>query len=256
METQKKPLFYRFVWETVRLFYPRWRISGTLPEAPSIVVGNHSQAHGPIFSELYFPGKRYIWCAGQMMDARQVPDYAYHDFWCDKPRWSQPFYRLLSYLIAPFAAEVMRSADTIPVYRDTRIIHTFKQTVERLRDGHHIIIFPECRQGYNQIVCRFQENFVDVAKLYYSRTGEELLFVPMYLAPSLRTAFFGTPIRYDHRAGAARERARISRCMMEEITRMAVSLPEHTVVPYPNIPKKNYHTNFSNEVIIHETAGG
>lgn len=243
METQKKPLFYRFVWETVRLFYPRWRISGTLPEAPSIVVGNHSQAHGPIFSELYFPGKRYIWCAGQMMDARQVPDYAYHDFWCDKPRWSQPFYRLLSYLIAPFAAEVMRSADTIPVYRDTRIIHTFKQTVERLRDGHHIIIFPECRQGYNQIVCRFQENFVDVAKLYYKRTGKRVAFVPMYLAPALRQAHIGSAVYFDPDTPIREERARICRQMHDAITGMAEDLPLHTVVPYENMPKRCYPQN-------------
>ena len=232
MEPQKKSVFYKLVWCAVRLFYPPWTIAGTLPEEASIVVGNHSQAHGPIFSQLHFPADRVIWCAGQMLSAKEIPDYAYQDFWCDKPRWSKPFYRMLSFVAAPLAAEVLRNADTIGVYHDSRILGTFKQTIACLQAGKHVIIFPECRKGHNQIVCQFQENFVDVARLYYKRTGQELLFVPMYLAPRLRTATFGTPIRYDHTAAPAEERTRICNALMDEITRVAQAMPEHIVVPY------------------------
>jgi len=34
---------------------------------------------------------------------------------------------------------------------------------------------------------------------------------------------------------------------MREITEIAVSLPEHTVVPYRNIPKKLYPSNIPKE---------
>lgn len=258
MKHRIQHLFYKAVWNLIWLFYPRMQTKGleNLPSDASIVVGNHSHAHGPIFSELYFPGKRYIWCAGQMMETSQIPDYAYQDFWCDRPRWTRPFYRILSYIIAPFASVVMRNADTIPVYRDSRILTTFKQTVSRLKEGNHIIIFPECRVGYNQILCQFQENYVDVAKLYYRRTGKRLQFVPMYLAPRLRSAWLGTPISFDPDNDIALERSRINAYLMEEITRMAESLPEHTVVPYPNIPRKYYPKNHSHEAIIHENTGG
>ena len=159
-------LFYKLVWRLVWIFYPSYTIEGreNLPEEPSIVVGNHSQAHGPIFSELYFPGKRSIWCAGQMMRCSEVPDYTYHDFWDEKPRYLHPLFRLLSYIIAPFISAVMRCGDTIAVYHDTRVIHTFRTTITKLTEGNHIIIFPECKRGYNQILCAFQENFIDVAK--------------------------------------------------------------------------------------------
>lgn len=257
MNAPRNSLFYKFIWHLVWIFYPRIRIEGmeNLPEEPAIVVGNHAQAHGPIFSELYFPGNRYIWCAGQMMDPKLVPDYAYEDFWCDKPSWSKPFYRLLSHLIAHPAALIMRKADTIPVYRDSRVISTFRETVRRLEAGNHVIIFPECRKSYNQIVCLFQENYVDVAKLYYRRTGKALLFVPLYLAPRLHRAYFGTPIPFNPENSIAQERTRINSGMMEEITRIAESLPEHTVIPYPNLPKKCYKTNHATEAIIHETTG-
>lgn len=258
MDNRSDSLFYKAVWHLAWLFYPRIRVEGQdhLPKDACIVVGNHSQAHGPIFSELYFPGKRFIWCSSQMMETAQIPDYAYQDFWCDRPCWTQPFYRVLSYIIAPFASTIMRHADTIPVYRDNRVMTTFKQTINRLQEGFHIIIFPEHRAAYNQILCQFQENYVDVAKLYYRRTGLELQFVPMYIAPRLRSVYFGKPIRYDHTQGIAAERRRINAYLMEEITQIAESLPKHTVVPYPNILRKYYPTNHSSEAIRFEKTGG
>ena len=35
---------------------------------------------------------------------------------------------------------------------------------------------------------------------------------------------------------------------------MALAQPEHTVVPYPNIPKKQYPKNIPLEVYAHEEA--
>ncbi len=131
-----------------------------------------------------------------------------------------------------------------------------RSTTRKLGEGSHIIIFPECKKGYNQILCAFQENFIDVAKLYYKKTGKEVCFVPMYLAPRLRKAFFGKPIRYDSTRPIAEERRRICRELMESITAIAVSQPEHIVVPYPNIPKKNYRTNLSTEAILHDETNG
>ena len=252
MKAWIEKVFYKVCWWLVWVFYPKTTVEGreNLPEDASIIVGNHSQANGPIVAELYFPGKRSIWCAGQMMSVKEVPDYAYHDFWDEKPKALKPLFRLLSYIIAPFAACVMRCGDTIAVYRDTRIINTFRDTVKKLQAGNHIIIFPECKKGYNQILCQFQENFVDVAKLYYKRTGTELNFVPMYLAPRLHKIYFGKPIRFNAQAPIAEERRRICQALMDSITEIAEGLPEHIVVPYPNIPKKDYKTNHSTEAIL------
>lgn len=185
-----------------------------------------------------------------MMSAKEVPDYAYHDFWDEKPKALKPLFRLLSYIIAPFTSCVMRCGDTIAVYHDTRVINTFRNTVKSLQAGNHIIIFPECKKGYNQILCAFQENFVDVAKLYYKRTGKALNFVPMYLAPRLHKVYFCKPIQFDPTAPIAEERRRICQALMDSITAQAESLPEHIVVPYPNIPKKDYKTNHSTEAIL------
>ncbi|MBQ9915427.1 MAG: hypothetical protein IJO50_04705, partial [Clostridia bacterium] len=89
----------------------------------------------------------------------------------------------------------------------------------------------------------FQEGFVDVARLYEKRTGKALSFVPLYIAPGLRKMYLGKPIRFSAGAPISQERRRICEYLMNEITEMACSLPEHRVVPYRNIPKGMYPKN-------------
>lgn len=252
MSQLKKPVpwLYPPIKAMVRLITPKFQTEGleNLPQEPCLVVGNHSQIYGPVACELYFPGKRYTWCAGQMMNLKEVPAYAYQDFWSQKPKWSRPFYKLLSYIIAPLSVCVFRNANTIGVYRDGRILSTFKNTVKRLEEGASVVIFPEHDEPYNHILSQFQDKFIDIARLYYKKTGKELAFVPLYIAPNLGKMCLGEPVRFYAGEDMDLQRQRICRELMEKITALAEALPEHKVVPYRNIPKKQYPTNLQQRV--------
>ncbi len=246
---KKKPaLLFRAIKRTVRFFYPKIEIVGVenLPDKEAILVGNHSQMHGPISTELYFNGNRYTWCAGEMMNTKEVPAYAYRDFWSQKPKWARPFYKLLSHIIAPLASFIFNNANAIAVYHDSRIVGTFKNTVNHLENGDKIIIFPEHEVKYNNIIYEFQDKFIDIAKLYHKRTNKELLFVPLYIAPKLRKMYLGKPIAFCSDNPIDEERRRICDYLMTEITNIARALPEHTVVPYPNVSKRHYTKNTDN----------
>lgn len=257
MEGKKTSFLYKIIKGLVWLFYPKMKVMGAeiLTDEPCIIVGNHTQMNGPIAAELYCPGKHYTWCAGEMMHLKDVPEYAFRDFWSQKPRWTHPGYKLLSYIIAPLSVCVFNNANTIGVYHDTRLMGTFKNTAKRLQEGNHIVIFPEHDVKYNHILYEFQDRFIDVAKLYYKKTGRALSFVPLYIAPKLKTMYFGNPIQFAPDAPIAEERRRICDYLMQEITEIAVSLPEHTVVPYRNIPKKLYPSNIPKEE-PHESPNG
>lgn len=240
MEDGKNPVsygLYRVIRFFVKLFYPRTQVQGLaqLPQEPCIVVANHAQMHGPVACELYFPGKRAIWCAGQMMHWKEVPQYAYQDFWSLKPAWSRWFYKLLSYVITPFSVCVFQNAHTIGVYRDARILTTFKKTVTCLQEGVNVVIFPEHEAAYNHIVNEFQDKFIDIARLYYKKTGKCLRFVPMYIAPAHKSMYLGQAIAYDPDIPMERQRQTVSAHLMNQITALAEALPPHRVVPYQNI---------------------
>ena len=245
--TKKISLFIykRIVLVLVKLFYPKIKVFGAenLPDEPCIIAANHTQMNGPICAEIYFPRKRYTWCAGEMMHLKEVPSYAFKDFWSQKPKYTHPFYKLLSFIIAPLSVCVFNNAQTIGVYKDKRIMHTFKETLKKLGEGADVVIFPEHDIKHNHIVYDFQEGFVDIAKLYYKRYSKEIKFVPVYIAPNLKQMHIGKAISYNAEDETLLERKRICTYLMNEITDIAISLPKHTVVPYRNIPKNQYPLN-------------
>ena len=239
---KKKRLFFRFLEKVVDIVYGKKQLIATekIPNEPCVIVGNHAQIHGPLIAQLHYHRKKYIWLIGHMMSVKEIPKYAMQDFWPYKPKSTRWFYKCLAFILAPLLAYVHINADGIGVYRDTRIINTFKQSVAGLKEGADIIIFPECHTPYNEIVNEFQDNFVDIARLYYKNTGKNLSFVPMYNAPKLKKSIFGEPIKYDHTMQADEQRKVICDYLKREITNLAKSLPVHTVVPYANVKKKEY----------------
>lgn len=241
---------YRAVKAVIRAFYPRMEVLGLekLPEEPCIIVSNHAQMNGPIACELYFPGRRYTWCAAQMMHIKEVPGYAFEDFWSFKPRRVQWFYRLASYVIAPLSVLIFNNANTIAVRRDMRIMSTFRETVARLGEGANVVIFPEENRKHNNIIYGFQSGFISVAHMYYRKTGRQLCFVPMYIAPKLKRMVLGEPVRFQSGAPIEAEKERICTAMMDQITSLARALPRHTVIPYRNIPRRYYPCNLAEEV--------
>ena len=256
MDEKKTSALFRIIRWCVKVFYPKMQVEGTenLSDEPVIFVGNHCQMNGPIVGELYVPGDPYIWCAGEMMHLKDVPAYAFQDFWSQKPKWTHPLYKLLSFIIAPLSVCVFNNARTIGVYHDTRILSTFKSTVKLLAEGNSVVIFPEHDVKHNHIVYDFQDKFIDIAKLYYKKTGKELSFVPMYIAPKLKKICLGKPVRFCGAEPMDTQRSRICKYLMDEITAIAEALPEHTVIPYRNIPKKDYPSNISKERVYEKTG--
>lgn len=242
IQYKNKKLFFKFIRGAVRIFFRKREFIGleNVPSSPCIFVGNHAQLYGPLTSEMFFPRKKAVWCVGQMMNIKEAPSYAYKDFWSNKPKYIRWFYKLFSYVIAPICAYIFTNADTIAVYKDTRIISTFKETVKRLEQGCDIIIFPENEKEFNNIVNEFQDKFVDAARFYAKKHNKSICFVPMYNAAKIKKIVFGKPIEFDINMNIDEQREKIVSYLKEEITRIALILPPHKVVPYLNVGKKNY----------------
>ena len=245
MIEKQVPRLYTIARNMIDFFYPRYEIIGmeNIPDEPCLYVANHAQIHGPLVSELKFHVPHYSWCIAEMMDVKLTPDYAFEDFWSKKPAKTHWFYKLLARIIAPPFSFLAKHSHSIAVYHDHRVRGTFRETVDVLQSGGSVLIFPECYDEYNSIVYQFQRGFVDAARIYHLKTGKEIDFVPVYIAPALRKMVIGKPVRYCAENDAPTERERICNHLMEDITALAKALPRHKVVPYPNIKKRNYPTN-------------
>jgi hypothetical protein len=137
----------------------------------------------------------------------------------------------------------MSNADTIPVYKDTRMLGTYRETMRVLNYGYNVVLAPEEPEPFNDVLNEFQDKFIDVARLYYAKYKKIVSFVPVYNSGKLKKVVIGKPIKYDPNINIDEQRKIICDYLKEQITAMAKDLPEHYVVPYDNIPKKLYKKN-------------
>ena len=249
---KKTTLSYRCIRNCIGAFYPKYQVFGeeNLPDGPCIVAGNHSQINGPVACELYFPGDHATWTIGEMFHKETIPEYAFQDFWSLRPKSVHWFYRILSHLIVPLSVCIFNNANTIPVYKDKKLNETIRMSQDCLIARRRVIIFPEEYAEHNNIVHNFRSGFVSVAKRHYEETGEIVSFVPLYVCPQLRRLNIGKPVLFDPEKHIKDEKKRICNYLMDEISEMAYALPRHKVVPYPNVPPKDFPENVRMESAV------
>ena len=119
-----------------------------------------------------------------------------------------------------------------------------------VREEDQVVVGTDDLFAFNHIIHEFQDRFIDLAKLYHGRTGKELSFVPLYITPDLSKMCLGEPICFHAGEDMEQERTRICTYLMDAVTKLAQSLPRHRVVPYPNIPKRDYPMSVPGEVEV------
>ena len=131
---------------------------------------------------------------------------------------------------APVLAWIMRSLESIPVYRDQprALIQTFRDTVTAMEAGDNILLFPEnpndpnqAQRGYlRDSVGEFYTGFTMLAQLYHQKTGKIVQFIPIYADKKKRTLSFGPAIYYNPDNHPAEEKQRIVTYLRNQMLEM------------------------------------
>lgn len=201
-------------------------------DEPAVFVGNHSVISGPSMTTLYLKRPHKTWAISYATDGVHTKSYAFHDVLMGRTRKHPGACRFVSGVISHALPPLLEYSDTIPVYHDRQIFQTFKQSIAALENGEDIVIFAESAKRFSPYVNELQSGFVDLAKLYYRRTGKCLRFFPMYVCKALQSITFGEPINYDPDMPLDKQREVIAAYLRDGIDALARSLPPHTPIPF------------------------
>lgn len=185
-----------------------------LGEEPVIFLANHLGAVGPMYMSITFPLRENvaIWCNEGMMDEKLVVDYVRHDWWWKPESKLAPFYSAtIPYIARAIVPKVLRSAPTIPVYRDARVMSTMRASLKALREGKHIVIFPELPDGHDSHAEKLQMGWLNLTALYKRATGRNIKMVPVYIDEAARLFRVGRAITVDPDVPLAEQEERIER---------------------------------------------
>lgn len=168
----------------MRLFKRKPRVTylGEKPQGTCIILSNHSAASGPVTHELYFPDNMRMWGTYEMCFGMKMRrEYLRDTYFQKKKGFSKSAARFCTAFAAPFMALFYKGMQMLPTYPDARLKNTVDESVELLRGGIDVIIFPEdSSDGYHDVLKNFFGGFWLLAKRYHETTGEDIQIVDLY----------------------------------------------------------------------------
>ena len=153
-------------------------------DEPVIFLANHLGAVGPMYMAATFPLRDNvaIWCNEGMMEEKMIVDYVRHDWWWKPESKLAPVYSAtIPYIAKAIVPRVLRSAPTIAVCRDARIMTTMRKSLAALKEGKHIVIFPERPNGFDSHEEYLQMGWLNLTSMYHKATGKVIKMIPVYI---------------------------------------------------------------------------
>ena len=153
-------------------------------EEPVIFLANHLGAVGPMYMAGTFPlrDQVVIWCNEGMMDEKLIVEYVRGDWWWHPESKLAPLYSAtIPYIARLIVPKVLRSAPTIAVCRDARVMTTMRQSIKALKEGKHLVIFPELPDGHDSHAEQLQMGWINLVSMYNKATGKNIRMIPVFI---------------------------------------------------------------------------
>lgn len=184
IRTEPGPIF-KHVIKSVRLFKKRPKIYNLNDEEEmekGIIISNHSAASGPMTLALYFPSFFVPWGThGMTENYFKRWKYLYHIFYQQKIGYGKFRSFILATLFGIVSKRLYVGMQLIPTYGDMRLANTIKLSVNHLKAGNSVLIFPEDSDtGYHEKLIKYNQGFVFLSERHYKLESIDIPIYPIY----------------------------------------------------------------------------
>ncbi len=178
MRNRRKP-FFSFVKSIVRIFIKKPNIINLNEEeieAGSIIISNHVGALGPVKHELYLDVPFHFWGTYKMNSGlKQRYKYLSYEYYHLKHKNSLRKAKIKAFFLTPLMGMFYRGMGLILTYPDMRLKETIKTSINFLKNGKSILIFPEDSvDGYFDDVRHYFPGFLILAKEYVRKEKKDI----------------------------------------------------------------------------------
>lgn len=191
--------FFTFIQGVARRIYPKFTVQ--LPnsqESPVVYISHHQNLFGPFHCMLWFPQPIHAWILYCFLDQKACYKQFIEFTFTKRYKFPLVLAKIICFPFSYFVSKLLTSGKGIPVYRGSRkIMTTIKMSIEALRRGENIIIFPDIDyQDHSSKMKDFYNGFLYLEKYYYQATGKHLCFIPLFVSRNHRTLSTSEPIYF------------------------------------------------------------
>ena len=179
-----RKIWFRGLCKFMKLFIKKseFQYLGEELQPGSIVLSNHVGTSAPLALELYGPKKIRHWGAHEM-NSGLIKLYKYQTkvYYHEKKHWNLFGARMFCLLASPLTNMFYKGLRLISTYRDHRFKHTIEESIESLKSGESIVIYPEdSTKGYLDELEGFHAGFVVLCKTCLTKGIDVPIYVSYY----------------------------------------------------------------------------
>ena len=179
---KKRKWWFRLLKKMMKIRYkePKFIYLGEKVTTGSIILSNHEGTDAPMSLEIYGDMPLRMWGAYEM-NSGLIKMYKYQTrvYFHEKKGWNLHLARLFCLIATPLTNLFYKGLDLISTYKDVRFIKTVRESIEALKEGENIVIYPEdSNKGYLSELEGFFAGFVVLA----DSCKKEGIDVPIYVS--------------------------------------------------------------------------
>ena len=177
---------------------PKFVYLGEEIKTPTIILSNHEGTDAPMALEIYWQNPVRMWGAHEM-NSGLIKMYKYQSriYYHEKKHWNLFLARLFCLVASPLTNLFYSGLDLISTYKDGRFIKTIRETIDALKDGNNIVIFPEdSENGYLKELQGFHAGFVLLCEQCL-KNGIDVPVCVTYFRKEENIYVFDQPIKYS-----------------------------------------------------------
>lgn len=187
---------------------PEFVFLGEKFEGQGFFLSNHVGASAPLTLELYGKHPFRFWGTFEMNSSlKEVYQYLTVTYYHQKKYWNLTLARLFCLIAAPLVKIFYNGLNLISTYPDVRFHKTIRESLQTLKNGHSLFIFPEdSSKGYFDELTHFHSGLVFMAE-HAVKAGYDLPLFLAYYQKQNRRYIVDKPVRLSEllKSGETRE---------------------------------------------------
>ena len=182
--TSKRKWWFRALKNIMKMRYkrPEFIYLGDEISNGAIILSNHEGTDAPMAMEIYLDKPMRMWGAYEM-NSGLIKLYKYQTkvYYHEKKHWNLFAARMFCLIASPLTNIFYKGLRLISTYRDYRFKRTIEESIDSLKSGESIIIYPEdSTKGYLDELEGFHAGFVVLAKTCLSKGIDVPIYVSYY----------------------------------------------------------------------------
>ena len=211
---KKRKLWFKILKGIMKMRYKRPAfvyLDGQPFQPGSLILSNHEGTDGPMSLEIYNPTPTRMWGAHEMNSGlRKMYSYQTKIYYHEKKHWKLGAARAFCLIASPLTNLFYKGLNLISTYKDARLKKTITESVEAIKSGQCVVIYPEdSTKGYLKKLEGFHPGYLLLAESC-KKKGIDLPIYITYFRKKDKAYIVDKPILYSQLCEKFKTREEIS----------------------------------------------